>query len=196
VAHVRLYLTPYLGELSVAQVQARSCRGRAGHGQFGGRRTGSGSGGGPGNGPRSRWTAQQTAQFLASIEGHRLYAAYHLIALRGLRRGEAAGRRWCDIDLGGKTAVITQQQQYEGRLAMAGGGLNLSCPRHLGRPGHDRRDLRSQTARWRIEPLPPPVPLPVGAARQAFGRQIIGTVHACRYARLSTSSRLPGSFRP
>jgi hypothetical protein len=26
-------------------------------------------------------------------------AAYHLIALRGLRRGEAAGLRWCDIDL-------------------------------------------------------------------------------------------------
>ena len=64
-------------------------------------------------------TAQQTARFLASIEGHRLYAAYHLIALRGLRRGEAAGLRWCDIDLGGKTAVICQQlQQYDGRLAI------------------------------------------------------------------------------
>ncbi len=62
------------------------------------------------------WTAQQTAQFLHSIEEHRLYAAYHLIALRGLRRGEAAGLRWCDIDLDGKTAVITQQlQQYDGR---------------------------------------------------------------------------------
>jgi integrase len=45
------------------------------------------------------WTAAQTAQFLASIEGHRLYAVFHLIALRGLRRGEAAGLRWCDIDL-------------------------------------------------------------------------------------------------
>jgi integrase len=65
------------------------------------------------------WTAQQTAQFLHSIEEHRLYAAYHLIALRGLRRGEAAGLRWCDIDLDGKTAVITQQlQQYDGRLAI------------------------------------------------------------------------------
>jgi integrase len=65
------------------------------------------------------WTAQQTAQFLASIEDHRLYAAYHLIALRGLRRGEAAGLRWCDIDLDGKTAMIAQQlQQYDGRLAV------------------------------------------------------------------------------
>jgi len=69
--------------------------------------------------PVAVWTAQQTAQFLASIEEHRLYAVYHLIALRGLRRGEAAGLRWCDIDLDGKTAVIAQQlQQYNGRLAV------------------------------------------------------------------------------
>jgi integrase len=65
------------------------------------------------------WTAAQTAQFLHSIEDHRLYAAFHLIALRGLRRGEAAGLRWCDIDLDGKTAIISQQlQQYDGRLAI------------------------------------------------------------------------------
>src|SRR6516225_12086024 len=69
--------------------------------------------------PVAVWTAQQTAQFLRSIEDHRLYAAYHLIALRGLRRGEAAGLRWCDVDLDGKTAVISQQlQQYDGRLTV------------------------------------------------------------------------------
>jgi integrase len=69
--------------------------------------------------PVAVWTAQQTAQFLRSTEDHRLYAAYHLIALRGLRRGEAAGLRWWDIDLDGKTAVISQQlQQYDGRLAI------------------------------------------------------------------------------
>ena len=69
--------------------------------------------------PVAVWTARQTAEFLASIDGHRLYAAYHLIALRGLRRGEAAGLRWCDVDLDGKAAVISQQlQQYDGRLAV------------------------------------------------------------------------------
>ena len=74
--------------------------------------------------PRERpavavWTAAQTAQFLHAIAGHRLYAAYHLIALRGLRRGEAAGRRWCDVDLDGKTAMISQQlQQYDGHLTV------------------------------------------------------------------------------
>jgi len=68
--------------------------------------------------PVAVWTARHTAQFLDSIRWHRLYAAYHLIALRGLRRGEAAGLRWCDVDLDGKTVVISQQlQQYDGRLA-------------------------------------------------------------------------------
>jgi integrase len=63
------------------------------------------------------WTAEQTAAFLHAIGGHRLYAAYHLIALRGLRRGEAAGLRWVDVDLEHGTAVICQQlQRRHGRL--------------------------------------------------------------------------------
>jgi integrase len=69
--------------------------------------------------PVAVWTPAQTARFLNAIRGHRLYAAYHLIALRGLRRGKAAGLRWCDIDLDGATAIITcQLQQYDGHLTV------------------------------------------------------------------------------
>jgi integrase len=69
--------------------------------------------------PVAVWTPAQTARFLNAIRGHRLYAAYHLIALRGLRRGEAAGLRWCDIDLDGATAIIScQLQQYDGHLTV------------------------------------------------------------------------------
>lgn len=69
--------------------------------------------------PVAVWTAGQTAQFLHAIQQHRLYAAYHLIALRGLRRGEAAGLRWCDVDLDGGVATINQQlQQYDGRMVV------------------------------------------------------------------------------
>jgi len=65
------------------------------------------------------WTAAQTATFPRSIQDHRLYARYHLVALRGLRRGAAAGLRWRDVDLDGKTAVISQQlRQCDGRLAV------------------------------------------------------------------------------
>jgi integrase len=63
------------------------------------------------------WTAEQTAQFLRTVRGHRLYALFHLIALRGLRRGEAAGLRWSDLDLDAGTLTVTGQlQQLSGRL--------------------------------------------------------------------------------
>lgn len=66
------------------------------------------------------WTPAQTAAFLNAARGERLYAAFHVIALRGLRRGEAAGLRWCDLDLDNGTAVIAQQlQQYDGQIAAA-----------------------------------------------------------------------------
>jgi integrase len=69
--------------------------------------------------PVAVWTPAQTAAFLNSIRQHRLYAAYHLIALRGLRRGEACGLRWCDIDLDSGTAFISWQlQQYDGHVVL------------------------------------------------------------------------------
>jgi integrase len=58
------------------------------------------------------WTPAQTVQFLNYISDHWLYAAFHLIALRGLRRGESAGLRWCDIDLDRKIAYVSWQIQY------------------------------------------------------------------------------------
>ena len=68
--------------------------------------------------PVAVWTVAQTAQFLKAIKDHRLYAAFHLIALRGLRRGEAAGLRWCDVDLDEGVAVIfcQQIQQRNGQI--------------------------------------------------------------------------------
>lgn len=63
------------------------------------------------------WTAEQTAQFLRLVRGHRLYALFHLVALRGLRRGEAAGLRWSELDLDAGTVTVTGQlQQLGGRL--------------------------------------------------------------------------------
>jgi integrase len=60
--------------------------------------------------PVAVWTASQTARFLASCREHRLYAAFHLIALRGLRRGETIGLRWCDLDLDRGVGYICRQR--------------------------------------------------------------------------------------
>ena len=78
--------------------------------------------------PVAVWTATQTGRFLQAIAEQRLYALYHLIALRGLRRGEAAGLRWCDIDLDARVATINQQlQQYDGHLVIGPPKTTRSC---------------------------------------------------------------------
>jgi integrase len=62
--------------------------------------------------PVAVWTTAQTRRFLKAAAGHRLFAAYHLIALRGLRRGEACGLRWADLDLDAGLAYLTRQVQH------------------------------------------------------------------------------------
>jgi integrase len=66
------------------------------------------------------WTAAQTAEFLRRVRGHRLYALFHLVALRGLRRGEVAGLRWGDLDLDAGTLTVTGQLQQLGGRMVAG----------------------------------------------------------------------------
>ena len=50
----------------------------------------------------------------------RLYALFHLVALRGLRRGEAAGLRWSDLDLDAGTPTVSGQLQQLGGRIVAG----------------------------------------------------------------------------
>jgi integrase len=65
------------------------------------------------------WTPAQTRRFLKTIAGHPLFAAFQVIAMRGLRRGEACGLRWSDLDLDAGLAYITRQvQQVNGALAI------------------------------------------------------------------------------
>ena len=56
------------------------------------------------------WTPEHTGRFLDHITGHRLYALYHLIALRGLRRGEACGIHDDDINATGSELTIRTQR--------------------------------------------------------------------------------------
>jgi integrase len=45
------------------------------------------------------WSAEQLQVFLGSTKEERLGGLWHLLALTGMRRGEALGLRWDDIDL-------------------------------------------------------------------------------------------------
>jgi len=69
------------------------------------------------------WTARQAAEFLDQVAEDRLFAVWWLIALRGLRRGEAAGLRWEDVDFDRRQITIAQQ------LTMCGRTLVVSLPK-------------------------------------------------------------------
>lgn len=59
--------------------------------------------------PVAVWTADQAGAFLDAAIRDRLYPLFHLVAYRGLRRGEAVGLRWEDVDLDACSMQITQQ---------------------------------------------------------------------------------------
>lgn len=57
------------------------------------------------------WTPQQFGQFLdqAEADGERLAPLFHLMGFRGLRRGEAVGQSWTEVNLdGGELTVSTE----------------------------------------------------------------------------------------
>ena len=59
--------------------------------------------------PVTVWTPAQLGAFLDHAERDRLYALYHVVAHQGLRRGEACGLRWVDVDLDVATVTISKQ---------------------------------------------------------------------------------------
>lgn len=65
------------------------------------------------------WSVDEVRQFLESArtDGDPLYAAYVLILILGLRRGEVLGLRWEDVDLeAGKLSVAYQLQRVRRQL--------------------------------------------------------------------------------
>ena len=97
------------------------------------------------------WTATQTARFLKSAEDHRLYAAFHLIALRGLRRAEAAGLRWCDIDFDNRLLQITHTTQRVSGHLMLCPAKSKASHRMVALDRSTVKALRRHQARQRAE---------------------------------------------
>ncbi|OKI58005.1 integrase [Micromonospora sp. CB01531] len=86
--------------------------------------------------PVAVWTAAQLASFLDYVRRDSLYALWWLIALRGLRRGEAAGLRWADVDLhAGQLSVLRQRTTagydvHEGPPKSAASRRTVALDRH------------------------------------------------------------------
>ncbi len=99
------------------------------------------------------WTTKQLAAFLAFVAEDRLLAMWWLIALRGLRRGEAAGLRWVDIDLDQKIIMIDQQRLAYGRTVAVGPPKTAASRRTIALDRVTVRMLRAHLQRQRAERL-------------------------------------------
>jgi len=65
------------------------------------------------------WRPDQIGRFLDHAADHRLYALFHLVALRGLRRGEACGVRRQDLDLDAGRLYVRHQVRQSGGVTQA-----------------------------------------------------------------------------
>jgi integrase len=97
------------------------------------------------------WTVEQTATFLSFVAADRLAVMWWLIALRGLRRGEAAGLRWTDVDLDAGVAMIEQQRIANGHVVTVGPPKTAASRRLIALDRHTVRLLREHRRRQRAE---------------------------------------------
>jgi integrase len=67
---------------------------------------------------RKAWTSDEARRFLESAraDGDRLYPAYVLVLVLGLRKGELLGLGWDDLDLDAGTVAIDWQIQRVGKV--------------------------------------------------------------------------------
>ncbi len=59
------------------------------------------------------WTLDEAQAFLRAASDHRLYGAFHLCLVTGMRRGEVLALRWADVDLDGYRLEVVQQLALE-----------------------------------------------------------------------------------
>ena len=78
------------------------------------------------------WTKEQLKKFLESVAEERLSPLWHTIAMTGMRRGEALGLRWSDVDLengrlsvrralipSGREVIVSEPKTIKGRRVIA-----------------------------------------------------------------------------
>ena len=120
------------------------------------------------------WTPAELASFLGRVEGHRYGPLMRTASMTGLRRSEACGLRWADIDLDAATLTVRQSVQ------LVGVGASWWAPSRR----HD------PVAGSTLMPAPWPCCGPIAAARHPNGSSwapVGATMTWC--SRLPTDSR-------
>ena len=115
------------------------------------------------------WTADQLRAFLEASTDDPLAVLYSLIAHTGLRRGEAVGLRWADVDLAGASISVSHQLVDVGYAVVSGAPKTKRGDRRIaldpgtaaGLSAHRRRQVERALA----------VGLPDAATGYVFARE-------------------------
>lgn len=75
--------------------------------------------------PVAVWGVQHVARFLEGVQDDPLFALWWLVALRGLRRGEAAALRGADLDVVGQDLYVREQ------IVLVDGVYHVSPPKSM-----------------------------------------------------------------
>ena len=102
--------------------------------------------------PVDTYTEAEATTLLAAIADNRLGHAWDL-ALSGLRRGEVAGLRWCDIDLKAKTVSIANNRVSAAGVTVENDPKSASSRRTLPLPDRLVSVLKAAKARQAAERL-------------------------------------------
>lgn len=142
------------------------------------------------------WTAQELGEFLAYVresDEPRLYPLWLLMATTGLRRGEALGLRWQDVNLDKARISIRQTLLAVRHIPQFGQPKTKNGKRNISLDGFTVRTLRSHRRAQAAERLAG------GSAYEdldlVFATEIGGVVHpdriTRRFGRLVQKSGLP-----
>jgi integrase len=101
----------------------------------------------------SVWSPPQLRTFLDSVATHRLRALWLLVATTGLRRGEATGLTWADVDLDGARLSVSHSSVVVDHAVVTSSPKSSSSARTIGLDGATVRALRSHRAQQATERL-------------------------------------------
>jgi integrase len=101
------------------------------------------------------WTAAELQAFLNTARAHRLYAAFHLAAVTGMRRGEVLGLKWTDVDfergclkvqhnlveVAGRVSLDTPKTSASRRTVFLSPSTLAVLKDHQARQGRERHEL-------------------------------------------------------
>jgi integrase len=106
--------------------------------------------------PVAVWTAEHLATFLDAVANDSLFALWWLIGLRGLRRGEACGLRWTEVDLDHGLLFIVRNrttagyQVVEGEPKTAAGVRPIALDRHTVKVLREHRRRQAEQRAQRL----------------------------------------------